>query len=213
MSHQSAVKRSALKLPVDACMVIELARMPRARGSLANSMARGFQSVRPIGLVLFGVLFSLAGCAERVDPKIEEWKNKLVMQQEPDNPVTPTKAKDLLAEENDVVLIGKVGAGKLDPFEKGKAVVVLSEAPEDHGDSANHDASECPFCKRRLEEAPIAQVDFCDSNGSVIPYGLQQVVGIKVGQIVIVKGRGHYDKESDMLFVKADSLFVKSNVK
>ncbi|MEQ1827973.1 MAG: hypothetical protein ABL921_18580 [Pirellula sp.] len=162
-----------------------------------------------IWLAIVAFIPAIVSCTKSVDPKLLELRKKIMLAEMPEKPITLTEAKELLAQENNLVLIGKIGTGKLDPFEKGKAVFVLSEAPDDHGDSADHDANECPFCRRRIAEAPLAQVEIQDSEGTTLPFGIPDLLGLKQGQIVVVQGRGHYAQDSDMLFIKGTAVFAK----
>ena len=162
-----------------------------------------------LSIILFSISLLLLGCSESRDPKMIALAKTLITNVEPTAPVTLTDAKSLLAEEAEVVLLGRIGMGTLDPFEKGEATFVLSEAPEDHGDGKSHDASECPFCRRRIEAAPLAQVQFQDATGKPFPYSASKLLGLQAGQIVVVKGRGKYEKESDMLMISGTSLFVR----
>jgi hypothetical protein len=156
-----------------------------------------------------GIAISISGCSKPIDPKILELRSKFLITQELKSPITLTEAKVALADENHVSLVGKVGSGALDPFEKEKARFVLSEAPEDHGKDGSHDASECPFCRRRAEEAPLAQIEFQDPEGMTLPYGAETLFGMKKGQIVIVEGTGKYDQETDTLLIRGEKLFIK----
>jgi hypothetical protein len=171
------------------------------------SIKTSFQ-ITAAAFLLF-IIPAIGGCGKSIDPQIAVLRSKILVAQEPSSAITLTEAKDLLTEENDVVLIGKIGSGALDPFEKGKAIFVLSEAPEDHGKDASHDASECPFCRRKAELAPIAQIEFQNPSGATLPFSVPELLGLKNGQIVVVHGKGKYDKESDMLLIQADQLFVK----
>ena len=84
-----------------------------------------------------------------------------ILEVEPDGAVTPTEAKESHASAGPIVLIGRVDAGEFDPFEAGKATFVLSEAPDDEhaGGDPNH-VDNCPFCQRKLKNAPKAVVRF-----------------------------------------------------
>jgi len=148
------------------------------------------------------------GCVPAIDSTISENRNRIVSEVEPKDPMTLTEAKTALAEEADVVLIGRLGTGGLDPFDKKKAIFVLSEAPKDHGDGKSHDASECPFCKRRAEEAPLAQIEFQDPAGKTIDRGAEELFGLKPGQVVVVEGRGLYDSELDTLMITGKKLYI-----
>jgi len=161
-----------------------------------------------ITILLFSSL--LSGCSKPIDREIVEFREKLLLQLEPANAVSLTEAKTTLVEEGHVVLVGRIGSGALSPFEKGIATLILSEAPEDHGDGKNHDASECPFCRRKAEEAPLAQIEFQQESGKAIPVGADTLFDIKQGQVVVVLGRGHYDKDTDTLMIRGTSLFVRN---
>jgi hypothetical protein len=159
--------------------------------------------------LLFTVSLATLGCQGVVDPKLVELRNKFFAKVEPEHASTLTEAKSLLTEESDVVLFGQIFGGDFEPFEKGKAIFVLSEAPSDHGDGKKHEASECPFCRRKAEAAPIAQIQFQDTDGKTLPLGAEQLFDLRKGQIVVVQGRGKYESESDTLMITGSSLYVR----
>lgn len=159
--------------------------------------------------ILFAVSCLTAGCSIE-NSKVAVLRSQFVVGNEPADAVTLTKAKSLLAEETDIVLVGMIGSGKLDPFEKGKAIFVLSEAPTgEHGDEDGHDSSECPFCKRRAAEAPIATIEFKDSSGNPLATSADKLFGLSKGQVVVVQGRGIYSTELDAIQLTANKLFVR----
>ncbi len=150
------------------------------------------------------------GCSRIEDPMIASHRQKMMLTSEPEQAVSLTEAKSMLSEESDIVLLGRVGSGQLDPFEKGNASFVLSEAlADDHGNDDGHDASDCPFCKRRAAEAPIATIELHDEAGKPIAIGADKLLGLKKGQTVVVQGRGIYVTELDTLQVKAGKLFIR----
>jgi len=161
-----------------------------------------------ITILLF--ISMLSGCSKPIDREIVEFRKSFLLQSEPANAVSLTEAKAALVDEGDVVLVGLIGSGSLSPFEKGMATLVLSEAPEDHGDGKNHVASECPFCRRKADEAPLAQIEFQEENGKTIRVGADTLFDIKQGQVVVVRGRGQYDKDTDTLMIRGTSLFVRN---
>ena len=151
------------------------------------------------------------GCSPSQDPIMAQHRAKMILAIEPDKAVSLTEAKSILTEESDIVLLGRVGSGELDPFEKGTASFVLSEAlADDHGNDDGHDASDCPFCKRRAAEAPIATIELHDEAGKPIAVGADKLLGLKKGQTVVVQGRGIYAADLDTLQVKAGKLFIRS---
>ena len=168
-------------------------------------MNRVYRSMLLISLASVGL-----GCSPTEDPMIAQHRHKIILANEPDQAVSLTQAKSMLTEESDIVLLGRVGSGQLDPFEKGSASFVLSEAlADDHGDDDGHDASDCPFCKRRAAEAPIATVELQDDNGKPIAVSADKLLGLTKGQTVVVQGRGIYLADVDTLQIKAGKLFIR----
>ncbi len=84
--------------------------------------------------------------------------------------------------------------------------MVLSEVPDP---GHNHDPGDCPFCKRRAENATSCIVRFLDQDGNVIKHGAQQFLGVSKDQDVVVKGRGVFLPEVDVLQVDATSVYVR----
>jgi hypothetical protein len=153
------------------------------------------------------LILSLLGCSGAEDFQVTDLRNQLLLQSEPKG-ISLTQAKSLLETEAEVVLVGRIGSGKLDPFDKSKASFVLSEAPADHGDKG-HDASECPFCKRRAEEAPIANIEMIDKSGKPIALGAEKLLGVHAGQIVVVQGKGTYLADVDTLQISGSKIFIR----
>jgi hypothetical protein len=152
----------------------------------------------------------LGGCDAPVDPRVEQYRNQFLVRTAPAEPISLTEAKNAVGKNPQIAIIGRVGTGTLDPFEKGKLQFVLSEAPAgDHSGDENHDDLECIFCRRRIAEAPLAQVEFLDKQGSLIPIGANELFKLRKGQTVVVQGQGRYDEDLDTLFVTGESLYVR----
>lgn len=105
-----------------------------------------------------------------------------------------TEAKRVVEERPEVVLKGRINAGKHDPWEPGKATFVITEAAIEltaHDKDPNHDADNCPFCKRRKSAAEAtAIVQFVDDNGEVLSVDAQQLLDARKDQLVFVRGAG-----------------------
>jgi hypothetical protein len=94
-------------------------------------------------------------------------RTRLVMADEPVDPLTPTAAKETLLSKDapkgpqQIVIAGRIGAKGMEPFLENKASFVLQEIPaDDHAGKAGHDADNCPFCKKRSANAPMVAVQF-----------------------------------------------------
>ncbi len=142
-----------------------------------------------------------------MDPKLLEMRKQFLVAQEPTLPVTIEAAIEQIANQPEVTLVGRINAGASEPFDRALATMVLSEVPEP---GHNHDPGDCPFCKRRAENAKSCIVRFLDREGNVIQHSAQQLLGVSKDQDVVVQGRGVFLPEVDVLQVDATSVFVRS---
>src|SRR5690606_32144511 len=104
------------------------------------------------------------------------------------------------------VVVGRIYAGELEPWDAGKASFLLAELPaEGHG--AGHDADNCPFCKRRAAQAPTAIVQFLDDRGQVIEHDARQLFDLKKNDVVTVSGQA-IRGELNTLVLTAEAIHV-----
>jgi hypothetical protein len=159
----------------------------------------------------FGVLAIVIGCESKLDPQIKTLRDQFVVDKDIADAVTLTEAKEKLVEEQPIVLVGRIGTGKLEAFDRQKARFVLAEAPiGDHATSKGHDVSDCVFCRRRMEAAPLAYVEWRDQNNQPIPFSADKLLNIREGQIVVVRGQGRYEPNFDTLSIIGQSIYVRS---
>lgn len=87
-----------------------------------------------------------------------------------------------------VVIVGRIFAGDLEPWDAGKASFLIAELPED-GHGEGHDADNCPFCKRKAAKAPTAIVQFVDATGQVVPIDARKLFGVNKQDVVVIRGQ------------------------
>jgi hypothetical protein len=162
------------------------------------------------------VCFVAIGCrSERVDAETAKLRQQLLVATEPEGAVTLTelatqlgviKPDDSQAPEDipttadvqtpdqtgtlsaeSAVVVGRIFAGDMEPWDTGKASFLIAELPDD-GHGEGHDADNCPFCKRKAAQAPTAIVRFVDSTGQVIPIDARQLFGVDKKDVVVVRG-------------------------
>ncbi len=156
---------------------------------------------------VFAAYFAFyVGCEPATDPKLIELKQKFVVVEEPSSPVTIETAIASVSEQPEVTVLGRISAGASDPFDAAQATMVLSEVPEA---GHNHDPGDCPFCKKRLENAKSCIVRFLDKDGNVIKHSAQQLLGVAKNQDVVVKGQAVYLPEVDVLQVDASAIYMR----
>ena len=158
-------------------------------GRLAEFYARRLMRARQDGELQFDMLFGPAykgivlaaavggaGRSASAQTDAAAVRAKLLLPQEPVDPLTPTAAKETLLSKDApkgpqaIVIAGRIGAKGMEPFLENKASFVLQEIPaDDHAGKAGHDADNCPFCKKRSANAPMVAVQFVGADGKVLP--------------------------------------------
>lgn len=180
-------------------------------------------------VLLAGLLCLVSsGCSSpSQDPQVLAIRNQYVAAAEPagavtlselaqrlDGPADPSTAEPntddtaiaTAAAAEPVVVIGRIYAGDLEPWDAGKASFLLAELPaEGHGEG--HDADNCPFCKRRAAQAPTAIVQFLDDHGQLIAHDARQLFDLKKNDVVTVRGQA-IRGELNSLVLTADAIFV-----
>lgn len=180
-------------------------------------------------VLLAGLLCLVSsGCSSpSQDPQVLAIRNQYVAAAEPagavtlselaqrlDGPADPSTAEPntddtaiaTAAAAEPVVVIGRIYAGDLEPWDAGKASFLLAELPaEGHGEG--HDADNCPFCKRRAAQAPTAIVQFLDDHGQLIAHDSRQLFDLKKNDVVTVRGQA-IRGELNSLVLTADAIFV-----
>jgi hypothetical protein len=158
---------------------------------------------------------SLAGCPSAEDGQILAERQRLLLTVEPTNPAKIADAKQTLADADrsgeEIVLIGRVGHGDVEPFETDRATFVISELLPDggHAGDAGHDASTCPFCKRRAAEAASAVVRLVDANGQDLTLPADRILPLAKGDVVVVRGHGKLNPELNLFTLTASGVYIR----
>jgi hypothetical protein len=155
----------------------------------------------------------MTGCADATSapsPAASADGERFIARAEPAGASSIAKAKAAVAEQQrgEVVLVGQILSGQFDPFEADKATFVLTELSED-GHGAGHDATNCPFCKRRAAKAAKVVVQCTDDEGEILPIGAQQLLGVEPNQVIVVSGTGALNPDLDLFTVQAKQIFVR----
>lgn len=123
------------------------------------------------------------------------------------DPAMPAKASSLeqLLEQDglgEVTLVGRIYGGKLEPFDRENASFTITILP-DLGHS-HDDPGDCPFCKRRAENAPFAVVEIRDNSGNLIKTPADKLLDLAKNQDVVVRGTA--TKLDEMIVISADKI-------
>ncbi len=158
-------------------------------------------------LIIALSLVTLAGCESEAEKKMNQWRSRLMVSAEPAYPVSIEQIAKAVIEDRDVTIAGRINAGKSDPFEKGKATLIMGELPEPGHDHAPDD--DCPFCRRKLEESQHCLVRFLDESGNILPYGAQELFGVQNGQDVVVVGKASMLADIGILQLDASQIYIR----
>lgn len=121
---------------------------------------------------------------------------------DPIPPIDTTKATTLIT--------GRIDAGEFAAFSKGEASFVLSQLPDEgHGEGDPDHADNCPFCKRKLANAPKAIVRLSDEEQSLIPVSADELLGISEDDVVVVQGPARYDETLNSVLVDATKVYLQ----
>ena len=147
------------------------------------------------------------GCSTE-DPRTQSLRERFVLAAEPKAPSTIADAMANVADNPRVEFIGRIDANEFNAFTPGQASFLVTEIlPDEHGHGSDHDAEDCPFCKRRAAEAPRAAVQFVDADGETIDVDARELFDINPGDTVVVQGKGELNAKLEMLFVTADGVY------
>ncbi len=164
----------------------------------------------PLAAVLVA---ALAGCTSSNDPHTAALREKFLLPDEPPGAATIADSREKAAADADVVVVGRISGGEVEPWAEGEAAFMIAEAlPDDDGHShaEGHDPATCPFCRRRAEKAnATALVQFNDEQGKLLPIDARKLLGVAQNQTVVVQGEGHVN-DLGVLVIAANGIHVRN---
>ena len=159
--------------------------------------------------VQFG--FCLVGTAASID--VREVRANLLLEKEPVGAVTPTAAKASVAKgPKQLAIAGRIAGSKgMDPFVKGKASFAMLQLPDDHASQPGHNADDCPFCKKRLANAPMVAVRFVGADNNELPVDARDLFGVKSGDSVVIRGIASFNPKLALPIIQlqADGIYIR----
>jgi hypothetical protein len=164
-------------------------------------------------ITLLATLFIGCGTTRHDDPAIAAQRAKYILAEEPAGAVGVLDARTGQTDLHNVVVVGRVG-GPHATWEKGKATFVISDpsVDHDHANQPGHDEDNCPFCKARKKAGktpdPTAIVQIRGDDGHILPIDAQELLNIREGQLVVVKGSGDIDTIGNLI-VAASGVFIR----
>lgn len=163
--------------------------------------------------VLVASIIAVAGCDSTTAKKNAESGSegsKYLLKSEPRDAKTPTDVKESVSEPTVLAIAGRIDAGDMEPFQDGVASFMISQLPDSsHAESDPQHADNCPFCKRKLKNAPKAVVRILDGSGNVMSVDARQLLGVSKGDVVVVQGLATYLKPVNTVQIDAEGIFIR----
>lgn len=159
------------------------------------------------------VMLAAGAAVSRAEVDVAAVRGSVLLAEEPAGAVSIADAKAKLGPTpQPVVVAGRIGGKGTSPFGKDEATFSMLEIPaDDHAAKPGHKADDCPFCKKRTANSPIAAVSFAGADGRVIALDAQKLLGVAEGQDVVVRGRGFFDPKLGIpvIQINADGLYIR----
>jgi len=172
------------------------------------------QSVfRRLMVCALALVFGIAELSAMAEIDTTAIRGTVILAEEPAGAVSIADAKaKLTATPQPVVVAGRIGGRGTSPFGKNEATFSMLEIPtDDHAAKPGHKPDDCPFCKKRAANSPIAAVSFAGADGKVIPLDAEKLFGLAEGQDVVVRGNGFFDPKLGIpvIQINADGLYLR----
>ncbi|MEM6689110.1 MAG: hypothetical protein AAF664_06760, partial [Planctomycetota bacterium] len=104
------------------------------------------------------------------------------------------------------VVIGKIDAGDFAAIDPSEATFILSELPaESHAEDDPDHVDNCPFCQRKLANAPKAIVRILDGE-SPAKISVADLFGFSEGDVVMVSGNARFDEATGAVLIDASKV-------
>ncbi|SFJ43321.1 hypothetical protein [Planctomicrobium piriforme] len=163
-------------------------------------------------LLLTGMLLTSAiGCAPSPSaPAVTQTAPdaKYMATSEPAGAVGVGAARETAKDEEDVVLVGRIG-GSTKPFVDGVAAFTIVDPKVPY--CSKEEGCKTPWdycCEQNQVKNNIAMVRFVDGGQKTVTTDARQLLGVKELNVIVVHGKAKRDADGN-LTVLADQVFVK----
>jgi hypothetical protein len=173
---------------------------------------RIFSYAMLLAVTVAGAGTGIVGCGSSESTQFGAVRKVVLLTEKPAELHTFAEAKEHVADKPSVTIRGKIAAGDFDPFEANKSIFTITEiSDESHEGEPGHDADNCPFCKRRAKDAPMALVRVSDEQGNLFPFSAANILGLRKDQVVIVQGKAEYKSDLDLFTIDAKKIFIQES--
>lgn len=158
------------------------------------------------------LIASVPGCAPSASPPAQTQKSeagaKFIAASEPANAVGVGSARESSQNDEDVVLVGRIG-GSGKPFVDGVAAFTIVDPKVPH--CSKEEGCKTPWdycCEQNQVKQNIATVKIVDGETNTVQEDARKLLGVKELNVVVVHGKAKRD-DAGNLTVLADQIYVK----
>jgi hypothetical protein len=175
------------------------------------------RTLEALGLALL-LLISASGCdkpaaqatsATANKPSID--KSQYILQEEPAGAVGVMIAREDMHDQDDIVLLGRIG-GRANPWIEGRAAFMVIDAAMNVVASGEDSAAGqvcLDDCCAELRADMTTLVKIVDEQGKPLPIDTRELLDVKENDMVVVKGKVHRNDDDGSFTVAARSVYVR----
>ena len=176
--------------------------------------------LRPIGTIspMLLLLAAFCGCSQESIqataahanlPQID--KSRYLLSEEPDGAIGVMIAREDAQDQDDIVLVGRIG-GRKNPWIEGRsAFMVIDAAMAVVADGAESGAGEVCMddCCASLRAECTTLVKVVDEQGKPLAIDARELLSAKANDMVVVKGKVQRDKKEGTFTIAASGVYVR----
>jgi hypothetical protein len=138
-------------------------------------------------------------------------KSKYILSEEPDGAVGVMIAREDSKDQDDIVLVGRIG-GRKNPWIKGRSAFMLIDAAMTvvaDGEESGEGQVCMDDCCASLRTDCTTLVKIVDDQNKPLAIDARELLGAKVNDMVVIKGKVQRDKKQGTFTVAATGVYIR----
>ncbi len=140
------------------------------------------------------------GCSSPEDVLVQQSRERFLSSELPAGLVSLASVVQSSTEGETVTVAGSIYGGDMSPFDPQESSFVMIELPEPG--HKHDDPNDCPFCKRKAENAASVIVQLCDPQGEPLKIPADKLLQLSENQNVVVSGT--CSRVNEMVIIRAE---------
>ncbi|MCA9248934.1 MAG: hypothetical protein KDA42_17525 [Planctomycetales bacterium] len=167
---------------------------------------------------LVAVLAAVSGCSQQAvqatataSNAAQIDKSKYILSEEPEGAVGVMIAREDMQDQDDIVLVGRIG-GRKNPWIEGRSAFMVIDAAmtvvADGEDSGGGEVCMDDCCASLRAECTTL-VKIVDEQGKPLAIDARELLGAKANDMVVVKGKVQRDEKDGTFTIAASGVYVR----